>query len=77
MVQQSAARLGLTAMAIGLPLALAVSWMLRRLFFGLSPFDPATFILSSALVFGAILVAGSLPALRAARVDPMIALRAE
>jgi ABC-type antimicrobial peptide transport system permease subunit len=50
---------------------------LRRLLYGVSATDPVT-LLAVALVIGlAVFVASYLPARRAARVDPMIALRAE
>ena len=62
---------------LGLAGALAVSGLLRRLLFEVSPTDPATLAAATALLAAAALVAISVPALRASRVDPMEALRSE
>ena len=62
---------------IGLLLALGVTRLLSFFLFGVSPFDPVAFI-SVPLILGMTgMVASALPALRASRVDPLIALRAE
>ena len=59
------------------PLAALAARSLRSLMFGISEHDPATFAAAAAifLVLGG--AAGIAPARRAARVDPVIALRAE
>jgi len=63
--------------AIGLALALAVTHLLAGFLYGVSPFDLLTFV-AVPLVLGAVaLLACWLPARRAARVDPMVALRCE
>ncbi len=72
-----ALRLGAIGVAAGLPLAVGAGLLLRGLIFGVSPFDPMTFGRVVALVAGVALVAAWLPARRAARVDPIIALQAE
>jgi ABC-type antimicrobial peptide transport system permease subunit len=70
-------RVGGLGVALGFAGALAAGQAIRRLLFGISPMDPLT-LLAVALVIGmAVLIASYLPARRAARVDPMIALRAE
>jgi predicted permease len=62
---------------IGLAGAAAVAQLLRSLLFGVSSVDPVAFV-GAALLFGATaLVASYLPARRATRVDPMVALRNE
>jgi ABC-type lipoprotein release transport system permease subunit len=45
--------------------------------FGVTPTDPVTFAIEAALLGAAALLATWLPARRAARVDPMVALRQE
>jgi ABC-type antimicrobial peptide transport system permease subunit len=63
----------------GTALGIALSWWSVRLFdqllFGLEPRDPLTFALAVAVLLCAGLVAGWLPARRAARIDPVQALR--
>ncbi|HEX5727660.1 MAG TPA: ABC transporter permease [Longimicrobiaceae bacterium] len=63
--------------AVGIALALLAGVVVRGLLYGVSPADPAV-LLGTPLLLGAVaLLASWLPARRAARVDPMIALRAE
>jgi putative ABC transport system permease protein len=70
-------RLAALGMVIGLALALAVTRLMSSLLFGITPTDVATFA-GSALLLAIIAVAASLvPALRASRVDPLVALRDE
>lgn len=71
--------LTLTAVGIGLGLAgaAAVTRSLRGLLFGLTPLDPATFIGVAALFAIVATLAALLPAHRATRVDPLVALRNE
>jgi ABC-type antimicrobial peptide transport system permease subunit len=63
--------------AIGLAGAALLGESLRGLLFGVTPLDPATYVAagSALLAFGAL--AASVPARRAARVDPVEALRVE
>jgi len=70
-------RLGLIAIAIGVPLALGGAVVLRHQIAGISPFDPVSFVTVVACVLTALIAACWLPARRAARVDPMVALRYE
>ncbi|MGH7619859.1 MAG: ABC transporter permease [Gemmatimonadaceae bacterium] len=66
--------IGLAAGAVG---ALLASRLLRGLLFGVAPHDPATLGAVTLILGGVGLAACWLPALRAARVDPAVALRAE
>jgi predicted permease len=67
--------------ALGMVLGTAASWMMARgastLLFGITPRDPATFAAMLVLLTLVAIVAGYLPARRASRIDPMVALRAE
>jgi putative ABC transport system permease protein len=72
---------GMTLAAIGLAIgvagALAVTRLLGSLVFGISPRDPLTFGASAVLLTMVALLACYLPARRAARLDPLVALRTE
>jgi putative ABC transport system permease protein len=70
-------RLALQAAAIGLVGALATSRVLAGLLFGVDPLDPATLVAAAALLALVALLASYLPARRATRVDPLVALRSE
>jgi putative ABC transport system permease protein len=63
--------------AIGIPAALAAGRLLLSFLYGLTPRDPATLTLATGILLAAAALAAALPALRAARVDPNVALRYE
>jgi putative ABC transport system permease protein len=71
------ALLGGVGIAIGLAGALAVTRFLRTLLFGISPFDAPSFVGVSVMLTAIALLASYLPARRAAKVDPVEALRYE
>jgi predicted permease len=64
-------------MVIGLVAAISVTRVARSLLFGLKPTDPFTFALAVLILAAVSFLAGSVPARRAAQVDPTEALRAE
>ena len=63
--------------AIGMPLALAITQLMRSAFFGIKPYDPLTVTGSVALLLAIAVLAAWIPARRAAKIDPMEALRYE
>jgi len=63
--------------AIGLATSLAAGRLVASMLFGLAPTDAATIAVAMAVMLGVAAVAGYLPARRAARVDPLVALRYE
>ncbi|MCA1732492.1 MAG: FtsX-like permease family protein, partial [Acidobacteria bacterium] len=70
-------RLTLLGLGIGLLGSIAASRTLESLLFGVSPLDPATFAAVALTIAFTALVASWIPARRATKVDPMVALRAE
>jgi macrolide transport system ATP-binding/permease protein len=77
LVMCQAAWLTLTGLSIGLLCSLATSMLMRNLLFGVQAWDAATLVCVSVLLGVASLAASFLPARRAAKVNPVDALRAE
>jgi predicted permease len=63
--------------ALGLACALALSRVLGHLAFGVSPTDPSIFVAAPLVLVAAGVAASAVPARRASRVDPLVALRGE
>jgi predicted permease len=77
MVLRETAIIVLAGIAVGLPAAWAASSLLKTRLFGLSPHDPWSIALAITATLGVTAIAGFVPARRASRVDPMVALRYE
>jgi predicted permease len=70
-------RLAVLGAIVGLALAIAAGRFIESMLFEVGPRDPVTLVGASALLAFAAVAAAVVPAVRAARVDPMITLRAE
>jgi putative ABC transport system permease protein len=77
MVVAQGAFLATVGIGIGLVGALALSRFLSSLLYGVKPTDPSIFIAVSLILAAVVLLASFVPARRAAKVDPMVALRYE
>jgi predicted permease len=77
LVLRNGLKLAGIGLALGLLAALGLTRFLRGLLYGVSPFDPVSFAAVAAMLIGVGILACWLPAHRAAKVDPVVALRNE
>jgi len=77
LVLRQGAVLAASGIAVGLALSFVLTRALANVLFGVSPADPLTYAAVSGVLIAVALVACYLPARRAAKVDPMVALRYE
>jgi ABC-type antimicrobial peptide transport system permease subunit len=77
MVLREALLVAAAGIALGLPAAFAASRLIKTLLFGVGPADPLLIFLTVAVMCAVALLASYLPARRASRIDPMVALRYE
>jgi predicted permease len=77
LVLREALALALVGIAIGIPSGLAANRLIASMLFGVSPGDLPTIAAVSLLLFASAMLAGYLPARRASRADPVVALRHE
>ena len=77
MVLRQGLGLAVTGAAVGLACALIVSHLMAGLLYGVRPTDPVTFAGVALLLIGVAMLACYIPARRAIRVDPLVALRHE
>jgi putative ABC transport system permease protein len=75
LVLKEGAKFSLFGISLGLLSALGVTRLLASELFGVSPFDPVTFLAAAVLMASVTLLACYVPTRRAMRVDPMLALR--
>ena len=76
-VLKEGARLAAIGLALGLAGSLAAMRLIATLLFRVKPADPLTFVVVAVILAGVTLAASYIPARRATRVDPMVALRYE
>jgi putative ABC transport system permease protein len=69
--------LGLATLGVatGAVVAIPIAFLLRSVFFGISPVDPRALLATGGMLVAAVLAASAVPAYRAATVDPVVALR--
>jgi ABC-type antimicrobial peptide transport system permease subunit len=77
MVVGQSMRLALAGIALGVCVALALTRLVANLLFDVSPNDPVTLVTVVSVLAATALLAGGIPAWRAARIDPVSALRQE
>jgi ABC-type antimicrobial peptide transport system permease subunit len=64
-----------TGLVAGLGIAIGMSMVVKSFLFGVAPTEPLVYIAIAVLLIAVALVAALVPALRASRVDPIVALR--
>ena len=70
-------KLAVLGIAIGAGAAVGLSRLMTTLLFGVSALDPIVYVCVAVLLLSVAVVASGLPSIRASRVDPLVALRAE
>ncbi len=77
LILREALLLVLVGVALGLPVVFGATRFASTLLFGLTPTDPVSLSVAALLLFAVAFVAGYIPARRATKVDPLVALRYE
>jgi predicted permease len=76
-ILREALLLVLAGLSVGLPVALALARLIKSQLYGIAPADPVTLAATGVLLIAVAILSGWIPARRAARVNPMVALRCE
>ena len=76
-VLREALRLAGIGVAVGVPAAVGLAQLIKSQLYGVPTYDPLTFVASTLVLLAVAVGAAWLPARRAARIDPIVALRAE
>jgi ABC-type antimicrobial peptide transport system permease subunit len=77
MVLKQSLVLVVTGLAVGIPAAIGGSRFVSSLLFDINPTSPLTLTVAAGIMLSVSLIAAFVPAHRASRVDPMVALRAD
>ena len=77
LILREAVLLVLIGVGVGLPIVFAVTRFASTMLFGLTPMDPFSLGLAGLVLFVIAVIAGYLPARRATKVDPLVALHYE
>jgi putative ABC transport system permease protein len=75
MLLGTGARVAIAGIGAGLVLSFALTRLVATQLYGLTPTDPVTMLGASTLLFAVALLASFIPAWRATRIDPVVALR--
>jgi len=77
LVLLQALHMTVAGIAVGVAASFGLTWLLRAELFGVKPSDPLTFAVVPVVLLAVALAGACIPALRASRVDPLVALRHE
>jgi ABC-type antimicrobial peptide transport system permease subunit len=77
LIGRQTALIACVGVALGVAAALVLTRFMQALLFDVHHLDPLTFVVIAAFLGAVAMVAGHVPALRAARIDPVISLRSE
>ena len=77
LVMKDGAKLTAVGLGVGIPLSALLSFALTKVLYGVMPFDPVVFVAAPLVLGASALLASFVPARRAARVEPLRALRTE
>jgi len=71
------AMVAMIGIAVGVGGSLLLTRLLSSVLYGVGAYDPLSFVAAPGIIIITALISGAVPALRAARVDPLVAMRSE